>query len=143
MPNFEMSSRQRTKSRSPSPAPIVRPSGRFDALVDMGNPMKGAVLFPYLRRRVEGRALGGVGPVADLEVARTTREVSVIRRWPREVSCLCHLSWFFLRNQPVAHVSQVQGDWHYGPLLGEGNRPFKGPKLLALTPDGAHCVSAV
>ena len=35
-------------------AALVRPSGRFDALVDMGNPMKGINLFPYLRRRVEG-----------------------------------------------------------------------------------------
>jgi hypothetical protein len=30
---------------------VLRPSGRFDALVDMGNPMKGINLFPYLRRR--------------------------------------------------------------------------------------------
>ena len=36
------------------------PSGRLDALVDLGNPMKGAALFPFLRRRVEGRALAGI-----------------------------------------------------------------------------------
>ena len=38
-----------------NPIFLVRPSGRFDAFVDMGNPMKGINLFPYLRQRVEGR----------------------------------------------------------------------------------------
>ena len=58
-----------------------------------------------------------------------------VRRW--RIGSLFH-------PIPVAHVSQVQGDWHYavGPLLGEGNRPFKGPKLLALTPDGAFLIVA-
>jgi hypothetical protein len=76
--------------------PLARPSGRFDALVDMGNPMKGINLFPYLRRRVEGRALGAVGPTAVLELSRTVREAAMPRRWPREVfrglfsfSCCC------------------------------------------------------
>ncbi len=79
-----MSSRKRTKSRSrsPAPIPIVRSSGRFDSLVDI---RKGAIFFPYLHRRVEGRALGAVGPVADLELARTARQVSVTQCWPREV----------------------------------------------------------
>ena len=66
-------------------APIARPSGRFDALVDMGNPMKGINLFPYLRRRVEGRALGAMGPTTVLELSRTVREAAMPRRWPREV----------------------------------------------------------
>jgi hypothetical protein len=66
-------------------APLARPSGRFDALVDMGNPMKGINLFPYLRRRVEGRALGAMGPAAVLELSRTVREAVLPRRWPREV----------------------------------------------------------
>ena len=66
-------------------APLTRPSGRFDALVDMGNPMKGINLFPYLRRRVEGRALGAIGPTAVLELSRTVREAAMPRRWPREV----------------------------------------------------------
>jgi hypothetical protein len=74
-------------SRAPvaAPASLARPSGRFDALVDMGNPMKGINLFPYLRRRVEGRALGAMGPDAVLELSRTVREAAMPRRWPREV----------------------------------------------------------
>jgi hypothetical protein len=66
-------------------APLARPSGRFDALVDMGNPMKGINLFPYLRQRVEGRALGALGPAAVLELSRTVREAALPRRWRREV----------------------------------------------------------
>ena len=65
--------------------PLARPSGRFDALVDMGNPMKGINLFPYLRRREEGRALGAIGPASALELSRTVRESALPRRWPREV----------------------------------------------------------
>ena len=66
-------------------AALARPSGRFDSLVDMGNPMKGINLFPYLRRRVEGRAVGAMGPVLVLELSRTVREATLPRRWPREV----------------------------------------------------------
>jgi hypothetical protein len=66
-------------------AALARPSGRFDSLVDMGNPMKGINLFPYLRRRVEGRALGAIGPAAVFELSRTVREAAMPRRWPREV----------------------------------------------------------
>ncbi len=64
---------------------LTHPTRRFDALVDMGNPMKGINLFPYLRRRVEGRALGALGPAAVLELSRTVREAALPRRWPREV----------------------------------------------------------
>ena len=64
------------------------PSGRFDAFVDMGNPMKGINLFPYLRRRVEGRALRAMGPCEALELSRTVCEAAAPRRWPREVSSL-------------------------------------------------------
>jgi hypothetical protein len=64
---------------------VLHPSGRFDALVDMGNPMKGINLFPYLRRRYEGRTLRAVGPVASLELSRTVSEAVLPRRWPREV----------------------------------------------------------
>ena len=64
---------------------VLRPSGRFDALVDMGNPMKGINLFPYLQRRLEGRSLKAMGPVAALELSRTVCEVVLPRRWPREV----------------------------------------------------------
>ncbi len=71
----------------PAAAAIARPSGRFDALVDMGNPMKGVNLFPFLRRRVEGRALGAIGPAAVLELSWTVREAVMPRRWPREVFC--------------------------------------------------------
>jgi hypothetical protein len=76
--------------------PFARPSGRFDSFVDMGNPMKGIDLFPYLRRRVEGRALGALGPAAVLELSRTVLETAIPRRWPREVvrslylfTCMC------------------------------------------------------
>ena len=68
-----------------APAPLERPSGRFDALVDMGNPMTGINLFPHLQRRVEGRALAAIGPAAVLELPRTVRELAVPRRWPCEV----------------------------------------------------------
>ncbi len=68
-----------------TPAPLARASGRFDSFVDMGNPMKGINIFPYLRRRVEGRALGALGPAAVLELSRTVREAALPRRWPREV----------------------------------------------------------
>ena len=70
---------------------VLRPSGRFDALVDMGNPMKGINLFPYLRRRQEGRALRAVGPVASLEMSRTVSEVALPRRCPPEVCSLLNL----------------------------------------------------
>ena len=66
-------------------APLEHPSGRFDDLIDMGNPMKGINLFPYLRRHAEGRALGALGPAAVLELSRTVREAVMPRRWPREV----------------------------------------------------------
>ncbi len=66
---------------------VLHPSGRFDALVDMGNPMKGVILFPYLQRRKEGRALRAMAPAATLELCRTVAEAVVPRRWPREVCC--------------------------------------------------------
>ena len=75
-------------------APLAHPSGRFDALVDMGNPMKGINLFPDLRRRVEGRALGALGPTTVLELSRTVREAVMPRRWPREVF---HIVLHFMR----------------------------------------------
>jgi hypothetical protein len=63
-------------------APLSGPSGRFDNFVDMGNPMKGINLFPFLRRRVEGRALRAMGAADTLELSRTVAEAG---RWPREV----------------------------------------------------------
>ncbi len=92
--NMSHATRRRTANvpvAAPVAAPVIaaaslaRPSGRFDALVDMGNPMKGINLFPYLRRRVEGRALGAIGPTVVLELSRTVREAVMPRRWPREV----------------------------------------------------------
>jgi hypothetical protein len=67
---------------------VLRPSGRFDAFVDMGNPMKGINLFPFLRRRQEGRALRVVGPVVSLELSRTVSEAAMPLRWPPEVCSL-------------------------------------------------------
>jgi hypothetical protein len=95
-------------------APLARPSGRFDALVDMGNPMKGINLFPYLRRRVEGRALGALGPAAVLELSRTVREAAMPRRWPREVfrgflfhfSVLCSIRYSFFFPAPITSVAR-------------------------------------
>ena len=75
---------------------VVHPSGRFDALVDMGNPMKGVILFPYLQRRVEGRALRAMAPAATLELCRTVAEAVVPRRWPREVRCSKYECLIFL-----------------------------------------------
>ncbi len=79
------SSRRRTSLQAVS-SPAV-PSGRFDAIIDMGNPMKGVNLLPYLRRGLEGRALKAMGPATALELSRTVFEDVVPRRWPREV---CH-----------------------------------------------------
>ena len=79
-----MSTRRRTVAATAS---VPAPSGRFDALVDMGNPMKGVILFPYLQRRVEGRALRAMAPAASLELCRTVAEAVAPRRWPREVRC--------------------------------------------------------
>ena len=87
-------------------APIARPSGRFDALVDMGNPMKGINLFPFLRRRVEGRALGALGPTAVLEMSRTVREAAMPRRWPREV-------FHVLESSLCALFDQISSFFHY------------------------------
>ena len=75
----------RTNHPAAISASIAHPSGRFDALVDMGNPMKGINLFPYLRRRVEGRALKAMGPLEVLELSRTVCEAAVPQRWPHEV----------------------------------------------------------
>ena len=61
------------------------PSGRLDAFVDLGNPMKGVNLFPYLQRYREGRALRAVGPSEWLELSRTVGEVAKPARWPHEV----------------------------------------------------------
>jgi hypothetical protein len=101
-----------------TPASLARPSGRFDALVDMGNPMKGINLFPYLRRRVEGRALGAIGPTVVLELSRTVREAVVPRRWPREVflvvsSYLCALFDQISSFCPLSH--------HVGSCKGSGS----------------------
>ena len=83
-------SRRRTENvpiNASVPGPLARPSGRFDALVDMGNPMKGIILFPYLQRREDGRALRAMAPAPSLELCRTVAEVVLPRRWPREVRC--------------------------------------------------------
>ena len=58
-----------------------RPSGRFDALVDMGNPLKGITVLPYLERREEGRALAALGPAAALELSRTAQEIGTAYKW--------------------------------------------------------------
>jgi hypothetical protein len=81
-------------------APLTRPSGRFDALVDMDNPMKGINLFPYLRRRVEGRALRAMGPCESLELSRTVCEAAAPRRWPRAV----HI---FIREERIYFYSLI------------------------------------
>jgi hypothetical protein len=49
--------------------PLAHTSGRFDSFIDMGNPLKGINLFPNLQRRVEGRALAGMGPATVLELS--------------------------------------------------------------------------
>ena len=79
----------------------VVPSGRLDAFIDMGNPMKGISLFPYLRRRTDGRALKAVAPGPALEMCRTVCEAARPARWPRDevrVDCLSHpTSYVFVR----------------------------------------------
>jgi hypothetical protein len=122
-----------------APTPLARPSGRFDALVDMGNPMKGINLFPYLRRRVEGRALGAIGPTAVLELSRTVREAALPRRWPREVlhvfsSIFC--AKFDRIFSSLLITSQLQGELQR-TVGSRGDQPgqFNIPGGLALTPD--------
>ena len=63
------------------------PSGRFEDFFDVVKP--GNLLFPFLRRRVEGRALRAMAPAASLELCRTVAEAVVPRRWPREVRHCC------------------------------------------------------
>lgn len=58
-----------------------RPSGRFDALVDLGNPMKGINLFPYLLCCVEGRPLAALNPRHCEEICRTVCENTTPKRW--------------------------------------------------------------
>ena len=122
---------------APVTAAVARPSGRFDALVDMGNPMKGINLFPYLRRRVEGRALGAMGPKTVLELSRTVREAAMPRRWPREVFdvFVCAL---FEHVFSSLQSRQLQGEW-YRTVGSKGDQPgqFNNPRGLALTPDEA------
>ena len=59
----------------------MRPSGRFDALVDLGNPMKGVNLFPYLLCCVEGRPLAALNPRQREEICRTVCEDATPKRW--------------------------------------------------------------
>ena len=90
-PSTSMARRHALGAVPDDPAASRAPSGRLDALVDLGNPMKGAALFPFLRRRVEGRALAGCGPHAVLELSRTAgEEGSRPARWPHEVFTDCN-----------------------------------------------------
>jgi hypothetical protein len=111
---------------------FAHPSGRFDALVDMGNPMKGINLFPYLRRRVEGRALVALGPATVLELSRTVREAALPRRWPREVFdvfssfyalCLIICSLFF--STPIMSVARRVAARRW--IAGQSIRPIQRP----------------
>ena len=122
---------------------VLQPSGRFDALVDMGNPMKGIGLFPYLKRRVEGRSLKAMGPVSALELSRTVCEVVLPRRWPREV-CYPYkdevliFRVLFFDVCLLFFVFQVQGEWQRA-VGSRGDQPgqFNMPRGLALSPDEA------
>ncbi len=115
-------------------APLPRPTGRFDASVDMGNPMKGINLFPYLRRHVEGRALAAMGPTAVLELSRTVREVATPRRWPREVfivndffiyMCFFLLDIFSVSVSPIVSASRgVAARSRFGGRSGQSTRPI-------------------
>ena len=70
-------------------------SGRFEALGDILNGK--SLLFPYLRRRVEGRALRAVGPPTEevptsdggsravVTFSGAVAQVVAPPRWPREV----------------------------------------------------------
>jgi len=54
-----MTAYYRTSAIRPALA-IGLPTGRFDAIVDMGNPMKGINIFPWLQRCIEGRVISGL-----------------------------------------------------------------------------------
>jgi hypothetical protein len=119
------------------------PSGRFDALIDMGNPMKGVNLLPYLQRGLEGRALKAMGPAAALELSRTVFEDAVPRRWPREVCRAIKVpmeslfsSFTKIRERGCIHfLGQVHGVVQriigsQGNLINQFSRPYG----LALSP---------
>jgi hypothetical protein len=88
-----MLTRRRARVAVAVHSPSRAPSGRFDAFVDMGNPMKGVNLFPYLRRRAEGRALKAMGPFEALELSRAVCEAVALRRWPHEVFSFKKTYW--------------------------------------------------
>jgi hypothetical protein len=124
-----------------TPAPIPTPSGRFDALIDMGNPMKGVILFPYLQRRVEGRALRAMAPATSLELCRTVAEAVVPRRWPREVRCQ-KLGLIFLIVLIVVLRCFLTGARCVGSQRGFAGRPTR-PILPPILPglDPRRCLS--
>jgi hypothetical protein len=86
--NFRGGSQETKRQRS------MNPSGRFDALIDMGNPLKGVVVFPFLSRYKEGRALRAMGPAECLEMSRTAGEHGTKWQWPQTV-CNSHRCLFF------------------------------------------------
>ena len=82
--------------RSRRPAPHAVPSARLDRLLDLGG---GVLLFPWLRRQDEGRALAALEPVAAPLSVR-------VRRWawpmPRRWGCEGEGPGQFDRPQGVA-----------------------------------------
>jgi len=99
-----MISRQRLSTidrEGESPVVTVDASGRFGALIAASK--GGNILFPFLRRRIEGRALRATGPSIELmpsadgesqvlvvTLSGTVVEVVDPPRWPREVSIQFH-----------------------------------------------------
>jgi hypothetical protein len=89
---------------------------RFETFADLGNPMKGINLFPFLKRSVEGRALHAVGPERLVEMCRVVAEDVEPPRWPIEVlvvfgacSSLClFFHWIrFVIHGTSSHASVV------------------------------------
>jgi hypothetical protein len=128
-----MASRQRSQVPI-DPAIHSSPSGRFEACIEA---TKGSnLLFSYLRRRMEGRALRAVGPptehvltdgggsLARRTLSGTVAELLIPPRWPYQVSwimLIVILSFFCtvesgqliswpvaaLRNYLCSHVSPL------------------------------------
>jgi hypothetical protein len=111
--------------------------------------MKGVILFPFLQRRVEGRALRAMAPAATVGVvpaAGTVAEAVVPRRWPREVRCSNFKCLIYLDcvDRCVTMFSwQLQGvcDRTVGSWGAQPGQ-FRHPRGLALTPHDAFLLVA-
>ncbi len=128
-------------------------SGRFETLAEILS--RDNLLFPFLRRRMEGRALRAVGPPTEevptsdggsravITLSGAVAQEADPPRWPREVfhvffSFICAVFDQISSLLFLLPLLQLQGEWQL--ILGSrGDQPgqFNGPYGLASTPDEA------